>query len=70
MEVVTQKWTLRSNNSGQCIDHGEKHTFQDQAKSAFNKSPINILPNESEQSFNRQARDFYKDNALAWALSL
>ena len=69
METVTQKWT-RLNNSGQCINHGEKYTFQDQAKNAFNKLSINILSNESEKKINRQARDFYKDKALAWALSL
>ena len=44
-EIVTQKRTLRSNNSGPCVDHSEKHTFQDQAKSAFNKLPITIRSN-------------------------
>ena len=42
MEIVTQKRTLRSNKSEPCVDHGEKLTFQDQAKNAFNKLPINI----------------------------
>ena len=42
MEIVTQKTTLRSNKSEPCVDHGEKLTFQDQAKNAFNKLPINI----------------------------
>ena len=52
------------------MNHGEKHAFQDQAKNAFNKLPINILSNESEKKFNRQARDFYKNKALASALWL
>ena len=42
MEIVTQKRTLRPNNSGPCVDHGEKLTFQDQAKNAFNELAINI----------------------------
>ena len=70
MEIVTQKRTLRSNNSGLCVDHSEKHTFQDQAKKAFNILPINIRSNESKIFFNSQARDFYKDKALDRALSL
>ena len=70
MEIVTQKRTLRSNNSGPFVDHGEKHTFQDQAKNAFNRLPFNIRSNESKIIFNRQAREFYKDNTLARALSL
>ena len=48
MEIVTQKTTLRSNNSGPCVDQGEINTFQDQAKNAFNKLPINIRSNESK----------------------
>ena len=39
LEIVTQKRTLHSHNS---VDHGKKHTFQDQAKKAFNKLAINI----------------------------
>ena len=70
VEIVTQKRTLRSNNSGPYVDHGEKHTFQGQAKSAFNKLPIIIRSNESKTIFNSQARDFYKGKALARALSL
>ena len=66
--VIQKKRTLRSNNSGPCVDHGEKHTFHDQAKNAFNKLPINIRSNESKIIFNRQAREFYKDKALARAL--
>ena len=42
VEIVTQKGTLRSNNSGPCVDQGEKHTFQDQAKNTLIKLPINI----------------------------
>ena len=60
MEILTQERTLRSNNSGPCVDHGEKHTFQDQAKNAFNKLPINIRSYESKIIFNRQARDFIR----------
>ena len=48
VEIVTQKTTLRSNNSGPCVDHGEINTFQDHAKNAFNKLPINIRSNESK----------------------
>ena len=70
MEIVTQKKILHSNNSGPCIDHGERHTFQDQPKIAFNKLPINIRSNESKIIFNRQARDFYKVKTLARTLSL
>ena len=29
VELATQKRTLRLNNSGPCVDHGEKHAFQD-----------------------------------------
>ena len=47
VEIVTQKTTLRSNNSGPCVDHGEINTFQDQTKNAFKKLPINIRSNES-----------------------
>ena len=67
VEIVTQKRTLRSNNSEPCVDHGEKHTFQDQAKNAFNKLSINIRSDESKIIFFRQARNFYKDKALARA---
>ena len=42
VEIVTQERTLHSNNSGSRVDHGEINTFQDQAKNAFNKLPINI----------------------------
>ena len=70
MEIVTQKRTLRSNKSGPCVNHGEKHKFQDQAKKGFNKVPINIRSNESKIIFNGQARAFYKDKALARALLL
>ena len=70
LEIVTLKRTLRSNNSGPCVDPVEKHTFQDQAKNAFNKLPFNIRSNESKIIFNRQAREFYKGKALARALSL
>ena len=36
VEIVTQKRTMRSNNSGpSCVNHGEKHTFQEQAKKRF-----------------------------------
>ena len=58
VEIVTQKKTLRSNNSEPCIDHGEKHTFEDQAKNALYKLPINIRSNESKIIFFRQARNF------------
>ena len=47
VEIVTQKTTPRSNNSGPCVDHGEINTFQDQTKNAFKKLPINIRSNES-----------------------
>ena len=70
VQIVTQKRTLRSSNSEPCVDHGEKHTFQEQAKNAFNKLPINIRSNESKIIFNRQARNFYKGKSLARALSL
>ena len=70
VEIVTQERTLHSNNSGPCVDHSEKHTFQDQAKNAFNKLPFNIRSNESKIIFNWQAREFYKDKALARALLL
>ena len=69
-EIVNTKKTLRSINSGPCVDHGEKHTIQDQTKNAFNKLPINIRSNESKIIFNRQARDFYKVKTLARTLSL
>ena len=42
IEIVTQKRTLRSNNSGPCLTHGEKDIFHDQAKSALNKLSISI----------------------------
>ena len=53
VKVVTQKRTLRLNNSGPCVDHGEKLTFQDQAKNTFNKLPINIRSNERKIIFKR-----------------
>ena len=70
VDIVTQKRTPRSNNSGPYVDQSETHTFQDHAKNAFNKLPINIRSNESKKNFNRQARDFYKDKVLARSLSL
>ena len=70
MEIVTQKKTLSSKNLELCVDHGEKHTFQDQAKKVFNKLPFNIRLNESEIIFNRQAGEFYKDKAYGRALLL
>ena len=42
VEIVTKKRTLRLKNSGPCADHGEKYTFQDQAKNAFSKLSTNI----------------------------
>ena len=69
VEIVTQKRTLHSNNVGQYVEYGEKHTFQDQAKNAFKELPINIRSSESKVVFNRQARRFYKVKALAWALT-
>ena len=70
VEVVTQKRTLRSNNLGPCVDLDEKHTFQDQAKNTSNKLPFSIRSHESKIIFNRQAREFYKDKALARDLLL
>ena len=64
MEIVTQKKILHSNNSGPCIDHGERQTFQDQPKIAFNKLPINIRSNESKIIFNRPVRDFIRTRLL------
>ena len=64
VEILTQERTLRSNNFGPCVDHGEKNTFQDQAKNTFNKLPINIRSYESKIIFNWQARDFVR----AWLL--
>ena len=64
MEILTQERTLRSNNFGPCVDHGEKNTFQDQAKNTFYKLPINIRSYESKIIFNWQARDFVR----AWLL--
>ena len=69
-EIVIQKRTLRSNNSGPCVDRGEKDLFQDQAKNDFNKLSINIRSNESKIIFKRQTRDFYKGKPLARALTL
>ena len=46
VEIVTQKRTLCSNNSGPCVDQGEIYT--------------NIRSNESKIIFNSQARNFYK----------
>ena len=40
VEIVTQKRTLCSNNSGPCVDQGEKLKLQDQAKNAFKKYSI------------------------------
>ena len=62
--------TLRSDNSGPCADHSEKHLYQDQAKKAFSKLSINIRSNENKIIFNRQAKDFCKDRVLTRALPL
>ena len=70
MESVTQKRTLRLNNSGSCVNYDENLTFQDQPKNAFDKLPNNVRSSESKIIFNRQARNFYKDKALARDLSL
>ena len=70
MEIVTQKGTLRSNDYGPLVDHDEKYIFQDQAKNAFDKLSVKNPSNENKIIFNRQARDFYKDKALAQAFSL
>ena len=57
-------------NVGPCVDHREKHTFQDRLKTLSTNCQLIFDSNERKIIFNRQGRDFYKHKALAWALSL
>ena len=70
VKTETHKRKLRSSNSGPIIKHDEKNTFQAQANKVFNYLPINVRSCESKICFNKQARGFYKDKALARVLSL
>ena len=68
-ETVKHIRSLRSRNSGPKIDYAEKHTFQDQS-AIFNDLPLNTRQIIDKNVFSREARGFYKDKALARALSL
>ena len=68
-ETVKHNRSLRSQNSGPKIDYAEKHTFQDQS-AIFNDLPLNIRQSIDKNVFSREARGYYKDKALARALSL
>ena len=69
LETVQQKRVLRSNDQGNKIDFGEKHTFQGQCN-IFNEFPLATRQCENKINFGKKARQFYQDKALARALSV
>ena len=66
-ETVKQKRVLRSNNLGNKIDYGEKHTFQNKC-TIFKELPLAIRQCKNNKKFERKARQFYRYKALARAL--
>ena len=68
LETVQQKRVLRSNDQGNKIDFGEKHTFQSQCN-IFNELPLATRQCENKINFGKKERQFYQDKALARALS-
>ena len=68
LETVQQNRVLRSNDQGNKIDYGEKHAFQNQC-TIFNELPLVTRQCENTIDFEKKARQFYQDRALARALS-
>ena len=68
LETVQQKQVLRSNDQGNKFEFGEKHTFQSQCN-IFNELPLATCQCENKINFEKKARQFYQDKALARALS-
>ena len=68
LETVQRKQVLRSNDQWNKIDFGEKHTFQSQF-TIFNELPLATCQCENKINFEKKARQFYQDKALARALS-
>ena len=67
LETVPQKRILRSNDQGNNIDFGEKHTFQSQCN-IFIELLLAQRQCENKIYFEKKARQFYQDKALAWPL--
>ena len=65
---VQQRRVLRSNDQGNKLDFGEKHTFQSQCP-IFSELPLATHQCENKINFEKKAGQFYQDKALAWALS-
>ena len=68
LKTVQQKRVLRSNNQGNKIDYSEKHTFQSQC-TIFNEMSLATCQSKNKINFEKKARQFYQDKALAQALS-
>ena len=68
LETVQQKRVPRSNGQGNKIDFGEKHTFQRQC-TIINELSLATRQSENKIYFEKKARQFYQDKALARALS-
>ena len=59
---------IESNNQGIKIHYGEKHAFQSKC-TIFNKLPLATRQCKNKINFEKKARQFYQDKALARALS-
>ena len=68
LETVQQNRVLRSNDQGNKIDYGEKHTFQSQC-TVINELPLATRQCKNKINFEKKARQFNQDNVLARALS-
>lgn len=69
IEVKKPGRNLRSTSNGHKLQFAEKKVFQDQA-SVYNELPLKLRQNIDKKSFCREGRKFYKDKALARALSM
>ena len=70
IETVINERITRSRNDGPKIKHGEKSSFQEQARIVFNDLPKCIREQENFNIYTSEARKFYKDKAIARCLSL
>ena len=69
VNFVEQDRTLRSKDIGPLVRHGGNLTFQEQATS-FNSLPRNLKIIDDFIKFSKEVKSYYKDKALARALSL
>ena len=66
LETIQQ--VLWTNDQVNKIDNGEKHTYQSQWI-IFNELPLATRQRKNKINFEKKAKQFNQDKALAWALS-